>query len=271
MSKVEAGRTELNPTTFNISQLVESLTSMFRFAAQAKALQFDTFVDGEHVSYIVADEGKIRQVLINLLGNAIKFTQFGRIQLQVTLQRRVASHLWLSVQVQDTGPGISDEEQAKLFQPFHQVKRGFKAQEGTGLGLAIGRGYARLMGGDITLSSTPGQGSIFRFEIPVEPGEVSAGIAPIAPHKLRDVDHRTAAARSVRSEQLTGLPLELINQLQDAVREGEKDRLDVLIQSVQAYDKSAAAGLKNHAENYEYDDLTVLFTETRQRITKNNQ
>jgi PAS domain S-box-containing protein len=271
MSKIEAGRTELNPTTFIISQLVESLTAMFRFAAQAKALQFDVLVDGEYVAYVVADEGKIRQVLINLLGNAIKFTPRGRIKLQVSLQRKGAGQLWLSVQIQDTGPGISDEEQGKLFQPFHQIKRGQKAQEGTGLGLAIGRSYARLMGGDITVTSSLGQGSIFRFEIPVEPGEVSAGIAPIATHKLTDLDHGIAAADSVSSEQLMGLPLELIYQLQNAVREGEKDRLDELIQRVQAHDKNAAAGLKNHAENYEYDDLTVLFTETQQRITKHNR
>jgi PAS domain S-box-containing protein len=271
MSKIEAGRTELNPTTFNVSRLVESLTSMFRFVAQAKALQFDVLVDAESVAYVVADEGKVRQVLINLLGNAIKFTPRGQVKLQVTLLRKAAEQLWLSVQVQDTGSGISDEDQAKLFQPFYQVKRGQKAQEGTGLGLAIGRSYARLMGGDITVTSSLGQGSIFRFEIPVEPGEVSAGIAPIAPHKLIGLDHGMAAAGSVRSEQLAGLPLELINQLQAAVHEGEKDRLDALIQSVQAYDKNAAAGLKNHAENYEYDDLTVLFTETQQRITKHNQ
>ena len=271
MSKIEAGRTELNPTTFNISRLVESLTSMFRFVAQAKALQFDVLVDGEYVAYVVADAGKIRQVLINLLGNAIKFTPRGQIKLQVTLHRKAAGQLWLSVQVQDTGPGISDEEQTKLFQPFNQMKRGQKAQEGTGLGLAIGRSYARLMGGDITVTSSLGQGSMFRFEIPVEPGEVSAGIEQIAPYKLMGVDHGVAAAGSVSSKQLAVLPLELINQLQNAVREGEKDRLDELIQTVQAYDKNAAAGLKNHAENYEYDDLTVLFTETQQRITKHNQ
>ena len=271
MSKIEAGRTELNPTTFNISRLVEGLTSMFRFVAQAKALQFDGFVDGEYVAYVVADAGKVRQVLINLLGNAIKFTTRGQIKLQVTLHRKAAGQLWLSVQVQDTGPGISVEEQTKLFQPFNQMKRGQKAQEGTGLGLAIGRSYARLMGGDITVTSSLGQGSIFRFEIPVEPGEVSAGSEQIAPHKLIGVDQGVAAAGTVSSKQLAVLPLELINQLQNAVQEGEKDRLDELIGSVQAYDRNAAAGLKNHAENYEYDDLTVLFTETQQRITKHNQ
>ena len=271
MSKIEAGRIELNPTTFNVSELVESLTSMFRFAAQAKALQFEVLVDGEYVAYVVADEGKIRQVLINLLGNAIKFTHRGQVRLQVTLQRKAAVQLWLLVQVQDTGPGISDEEQEKLFQPFSQMKRGQNAQEGTGLGLAIGRSYARLMGGDITVTSSLRQGSIFRFEIPVEPGEVSAGIGQIAPHELIGLDREMAAAASVSSEQLARLPLELINQLQNAVQEGEKDRLDALIQSVQAYDKDAAAGLKNHAENYEYDDLTLLFAETQHRTTNHNQ
>ncbi len=271
MSKIEAGRTELNPTTFNVTHLVESLTSMFRFAAQAKALQFDVLIDGEYVAYVVADEGKIRQVLINLLGNAIKFTHGGRVRLQVTLQRRAAVQLWLSVQVQDTGPGISAEEQEKLFQPFNQMKRGQNAQEGTGLGLAIGRSYARLMGGDIGVTSSLGQGSIFRFEIPVEPGDVSAGIEQIAPHNLIGLDREMAAAGSVSSEQLARLPLELINQLQEAVQDGEKDRLDALIQSVQAYDKDAAAGLKSHAENYAYDALTVLFTEAQQRIMTHNQ
>jgi signal transduction histidine kinase len=270
MSKIEAGRAELNPTTFNVSQLVESLTSMFRFVAQAKSLQFDVFVEGEYVAYVVADEGKIRQVLINLLGNAIKFTPRGQVRLHVALQRKTAGHLWLSVQVQDTGPGISDEEQGKLFQPFNQMKRGQSAQEGTGLGLAIGRSYARLMGGDITVTSSLCQGSVFRFEVPVEPGEVSAGIGLIAPHKLIGLDREMAAGGSVSSEQLARLPLELINELQNAVLEGEKDRLDALIQSVQSYDKDAAAGLKNHAENYAYDDLTLLFAETQHRLTKHN-
>ena len=266
MSKIEAGRAELNLTTFSVPHLVEGLTSMFRFAAQAKSLQFDVLVDGEYVPYVVADEGKIRQVLINLLGNAIKFTARGQVQLHITLQRKGGDHLWLSAQVQDTGSGISDEEQRMLFQPFNQMKRGQNAQEGTGLGLAIGRSYARLMGGDITVSSSLSQGSIFRLEIPVEPAEVPAGIGHIAHHKLIGLDREMAAAGSVRAEQLAGLPPELINQLQNAVREGEKDRLDGLIQGVHAYDKDAAEGLKNHAENYEYDDLTLLFTETLRRM-----
>ena len=151
MSKIEAGRTELNPATFNLSRLLDDLAAMFRLRAEAKALRFEMLVDGESVPYVVADEGKIRQVLINLLGNAIKFTRRGQIKLHVTLDQRNADQLWLSARVEDTGSGITEEEQGKLFEPFSQTKRGLNTQEGTGLGLAISRKYARLMGGDVTV------------------------------------------------------------------------------------------------------------------------
>ena len=88
MSKIEAGRTELNTARFNFPRLVDNLTSMFRLSAQAKALRFEVLFDGESVVHVVADEGKIRQVLINLLGNAIKFTASGLIKLHLTLYRR---------------------------------------------------------------------------------------------------------------------------------------------------------------------------------------
>jgi signal transduction histidine kinase/ActR/RegA family two-component response regulator len=175
MSKIEAGRTELNPVTFNLSGLLNDLAAMFRLRAEAKALRFEMLADGVPVPYVVGDEGKIRQALINLLGNAIKFTRRGCVKLHVTLDQRSEGRLWLAAQVEDTGPGISDEELAQLFEPFSQASRGLHSQEGTGLGLAISRSCARLMGGDITVTSSPGSGSIFRFEIPLELGE--AGVA----------------------------------------------------------------------------------------------
>jgi PAS domain S-box-containing protein len=174
MSKIEAGRIELNPATFNLPRLLDDLASMFRLRAEAKALRFEMLVDGESVPYVLADEGKIRQALINLLGNAIKFTRQGQIRMHVTLCRK-SDRLWMSAHVEDTGSGLTDDEQKKLFEPFTQTSRGVNSQEGTGLGLAISRKYARLMGGDITVSSQQGQGSTFRFEIPIEPGD--AGVA----------------------------------------------------------------------------------------------
>jgi PAS domain S-box-containing protein len=287
MSKIEAGRTDLNPATFNFSRFVENLISMFRFAAQAKGLQLEAVVDGDSVVYLVGDEAKIRQVLINLLGNAIKFTTRGQIKLHITLQRRNANQLWFSARVEDTGPGVTEEQQGKLFQPFSQIKRGLKAQEGTGLGLAIGRSYARLMGGDITVTSTLGEGSIFCFEIPIEPDEGVAGIMQNVPSGRIGFNTETLPAigdqpgrreryslpLAVSPEQLARLPLELINQLHDAVQEGEKERLDQLIQGVEAFDEEAAEGLKAFAENYEYDALTHLLAETKAQATaiKHNQ
>jgi PAS domain S-box-containing protein len=175
MSKIEAGRIEINPSTFNLPKLLDDLAAMFRLRAEAKALRFEMSVDGESVPYVVADESKIRQVLINLLGNAVKFTQLGRIKMRVSLEQRNAGQLWLSACVEDTGSGLTDEEQSMLFEPFTQTSRGLNSQEGTGLGLAISRKYARLMGGDITVSSKQGQGSIFRLDIPIQRGD--SGIA----------------------------------------------------------------------------------------------
>jgi PAS domain S-box-containing protein len=183
MSKIEAGRTELNPAAFNLPRLLDDLAAMFRLRAEAKALRFEMSVDGESVSYVVADEGKVRQVLINLLGNAVKFTQLGQIALHVTLEQRT-DQLWLSARVEDTGSGLTEEEQMKLFEPFTQTSRGLQSQEGTGLGLAISRKYARLMGGDITVGGQKGRGSIFRFEIPIGRGVPGIGVKPSTPRRV---------------------------------------------------------------------------------------
>ncbi len=175
MSKIEAGRAQINPETFSPSRLLGDLNSMFRFRAQAKGLRFEAVMDGEGVPYVVADEGKIRQALINLIGNAIKFTRRGQIAAHVTLEQRITNQLWLSARVEDTGPGISVEDQKRLFEPFCQAKDALNTSEGTGLGLAITRRYARLMGGDVTVSSRVGSGSVFLLEVPVERGD--AGVA----------------------------------------------------------------------------------------------
>jgi CheY-like chemotaxis protein len=144
---------------------------MFRMRAEAKGLVFDVLLAGESVAYVVADEGKIRQVLINLLGNAIKFTEHGQIDLRVTLNKRSADRLYFSACVEDTGSGLAEEDQSKLFEPFTQLNALINTKEGTGLGLAISREYARLMGGDLTFTSQHGKGSVFRIEIPIESGD----------------------------------------------------------------------------------------------------
>jgi PAS domain S-box-containing protein len=184
MSKIEAGRIEVNPATFNLSRLLDDLAAMFRLRAGAKALGFEMSANGEAAPYVVGDQGKIRQVLINLLGNAVKFTQLGRITLHATLEQRKGGQLWLSASVEDTGPGITDEDQGKLFESFSQTRTGLDSLKGTGLGLAISRKYAHLMGGDITVTSTPGVGSVFRFEIPIGRGDAGVAVRQIAPRRV---------------------------------------------------------------------------------------
>jgi PAS domain S-box-containing protein len=265
MSKIEAGRTDLNPREFDFVQAVESSAAMFRLSAQAKALAFDVRIDGESVTSVVADERKMRQVLINLLGNAFKFTSRGRVGLHVTIERRL-DRLWMTACVEDTGPGIGAEEQSRLFQPFNQFKRGLQAQEGTGLGLAIARSYARLMGGDLSVNSEPGKGSIFRFEIPIEAsqgGRLQAAIPSGETAASREPEVH-AATCFISPEQLLQLPSDLIYQLHAAVSAGEKDRLDQLIGQISRYNPPAAEALQQFADSYDYDFLSTLLTETKQ-------
>jgi CheY-like chemotaxis protein len=168
MSKIEAGRMDLNPVMFDLSALVTDLAAMFRLRAEAKELHLDVRMDGVSGRPIVADQGKLREVLINLLGNAIKFTEAGWIRLRVSLEPRPGGRVGLSISVEDTGAGIPAAEQPRLFRPFVQARSALAPQSGTGLGLAISREFVRLMGGDIAVSSEVGRGSIFHFEIPVQ-------------------------------------------------------------------------------------------------------
>jgi signal transduction histidine kinase/DNA-binding response OmpR family regulator len=173
MSKIEAGRMTLNPVAFDLPSLLQDLAGMFRLRAESKNLEFDVLLDGEDVRYLFADEGKLRNVLINLLGNAVKFTEQGRIGLHASVERRGEGGLWLVAEVQDTGVGIAAEEVEKLFQPFVQTQSGVNLQAGTGLGLAISSEFVRQMGGTISVSSQLGQGATFRIEVPVELGDAT--------------------------------------------------------------------------------------------------
>jgi PAS domain S-box-containing protein len=267
MSKIEAGRTELNTSRFNFPELVGNLASMFKLSAQAKALRFEVLFDGESVVHAIADEGKLRQVLINLLGNAIKFTATGLITLHLTLYRKSANQLWLSATIEDTGPGIADEEQGRLFQPFIQIQRGSKIQEGTGLGLAIARSYARLMGGDITVTSIFGRGSTFQFDIPIKSDDSQTDpVPPAQANAIRLHTEMAAVPPAVSPQQLMELPVELINELHDAVQNGEKDRLDDLIRGAGDFNSQVGAALKQLADNYEYDALTCLLEDSQREL-----
>ncbi|MBD2435938.1 PAS domain S-box protein [Nostoc sp. FACHB-110] len=171
MSKIEAGRTTLNISSFDLIALLDNLQEMLRLRAISKGLELIFEYASEIPQYVQTDESKLRQVLLNLLGNAIKFTNTGSVKLSVHGQRETLSPecpcYSLIFAVQDTGVGINSQEMGLLFQAFGQTEIGKKSQQGTGLGLAISRKYVQLMGGDITVSSSVGMGSTFTFNIEV--------------------------------------------------------------------------------------------------------
>lgn len=174
LSKIEARHVVLEPVTFDLHTMFSDLQAMFQVRSNAKGLHLKFSKGDDLPRFVITDEGKFRQVLINLLGNAIKFTETGGVTVRITVNRDDPKDLRLIVEVEDSGPGIAEEEQEKAFQYFEQTRSGRQSQEGSGLGLSISREYARLMGGDITVTSRVGSGSIFRVAINIEESEESA-------------------------------------------------------------------------------------------------
>lgn len=170
MSQIEAGQITINENRFNLYRLLNSLKEMLQLKAHSKGLHLIFENIGDLPQYIQTDEAKLRQVLINLLGNAIKFTQHGTVTLRVSSQAEnnaTENKSQLYFEIADTGPGISPSEISTLFKPFVQTETGRKSMLGTGLGLPISQQFVRIMGGDIAVESQLDRGTTFSFNISV--------------------------------------------------------------------------------------------------------
>jgi len=257
MSKIEAGRITLNEDSLDLLYLLSGLEGMLQLKAKSKGLQLIFDYAPDLPRYIRTDENKLRQVLINLIGNAIKFTSSGGVALRVKMRvENEGEHLRLMeagggqmsvtnlgpsssptpyslyFEIEDTGSGIAADEIETLFDPFVQTKSGQLSQEGTGLGLPISRQFVQLMGGEITVSSTLGEGTIFKFDIKVtlaEANEVQTAtptrrvlfLAPDQPtYRILGVDDR------LESRQLL---LHLLSPLGFEVREAENGQQAVAL------------------------------------------
>jgi len=185
LSKIEAGRITLNPKNFDLHRLLDDIEDLLGLKASEKELQLVCDIDEKTPRYINTDETKLRQVLINLLNNAIKFTAEGGVALRVRQKKGDKGDIELEFEITDTGAGIAPEEIDGLFEAFVQTATGIQAQEGTGLGLPISRKFVQLMGGDIVVTSVVGEGSTFKFNI-------EATIANSA-----DVDTKTLKRRAI--------------------------------------------------------------------------
>ncbi len=168
ISKIEVGRLDLDIQALDLLNLLQDLSDMIGVRAADKQLSFSLEIASELPQYIKADGGKLRQVLINLLGNALKFTQQGEVILRADAQpSTTAEMMMLSIEVADSGVGIAADQQQELFKPFVQLAQENADVKGTGLGLAISKSLVELMGGCISVTSILGVGSIFRVELPV--------------------------------------------------------------------------------------------------------
>ncbi len=164
MAKIEAGRVQLENEPFDLGSMVRDVTDMMQMRAEEKGIKLLIDQSSHFPRYIVGDEARLRQVLINLMGNAIKFTQQGGVTLRLGTKKNKISHL--QIEVEDSGTGIAPEDQQRIFEPFVQLgDQG--GNKGTGLGLTITRQFVQLMGGSIGLESTPGKGSLFRVDLPL--------------------------------------------------------------------------------------------------------
>ncbi len=184
VAKIEAGRITLKPSSFDLHEKLDDLESMVRLRAQEKGLHFEVKRLDDVPHYVTLDEGKLRQILINLLGNAVKVTVEGGVAMRVGVQDADGDVSRLIVDIQDTGPGIAPEEMPKVFTAFEQTASGMAAQQGTGLGMPLSRDYARLMGGDLTVRSEVGQGSVFRLEVAFEHAEPADAVMPLETRRI---------------------------------------------------------------------------------------
>jgi signal transduction histidine kinase len=183
-SKIEAGKLELDPVSFNPRDLVEEIRRAFAPQAQAKGVELASDVVAEVPEYLIGDITRIRQILVNLLGNAIKFTEQGDVALRVALQSRSADQLRLHFSIRDTGIGISRDKQKVIFEAFSQADGSTTRRfGGTGLGLTICARLVGMMRGEIWVDSAPEKGSCFHVTLMlgVGPPAVSKAVPPLTP------------------------------------------------------------------------------------------
>ncbi len=263
-SKVEAGRMEISPVSFDLRALLNDIASMFTFSAQRKGIDFALEIAENLPLCVYADDIRLKQALINVLGNAVKFTDIGGVRLSASLEDE-----YLIFDVEDTGIGIKPDDLPLLFDEFQQVN----AQKnrkigGTGLGLAITRRLCRLMGGSVTAQSEYGKGSVFRIRLPYAPGDestvdkgrnderfVHAPNAKVLVVDDNEINLNVAAGLF----KLFGIEIEKALSGFEAIEKiGKKDYDVVFMDHMMPEMDGAEATMKLRAAGYTTDRLTVI-------------
>ena len=292
-SNIEAGRMALHETNFDLYQLIEELKQRFKLEAQVKHLQFDVVQDANLPQYVRTDSAKLRQVLIDLIDNAIKFTSQGSVCLRVDVvstdaippgPKRIGhvGHANLHFEVQDTGPGIASDELESIFLAFVQSNTGKQKEKGTGLGLSISRQFVRLMGGEMSVISEvndmlPEHGTTFKFDILVRLVDASQ-IEQIQRISVVDLESNRAnvgvcdiydgptSATTTQEEALTPqtlatLPASLLTELEEAAEGCDMELMEQVLAQISTNHATLANQLSKLADDFEYDQMLELLEE----------
>lgn len=251
LSKIEANKLDIEPQSIKLDYLLQGVIEICRMPAEQKGLTFQAILDEQLPAYVVVDEKRLRQVLINLIGNATKFTRQGQVQLHVQplhvqplhthqLASDATSDLvQLRFRVQDTGVGIKPEQLAQIFLPFEQASESLQKSEGTGLGLAISQKIVQAMGGNIRVESQLGVGSLFEFTIACPWQAATATITAIEPTTTPQPNQaKTVLLVGDRLSQLTpftqaltarGLCYITATNGTDAIKQANEQPIDLMI------------------------------------------
>ncbi|HEY2824242.1 MAG TPA: ATP-binding protein [Gemmatimonadales bacterium] len=259
MSRIDAGRTTLSLEPFDLPVLIAGVRSMFTEPASRRGIALEFAPPHSLVRGIQSDPAKVRHVLVNLLGNAIKFTDRGGIVVRAASRMATPDECEVTLEVQDTGAGIPADDLDLIFMPFGKSESG-KHKSGSGLGLAISRSFARLLGGDLLVRSTVGSGSTFTFTftgavvpdtVLDQAGERTNG----SPRKAPVVEGTPPAQKQPLEVVMRDIPADLKAELKDACRQARPARIFQLADRVAPHSPAAADAIREMANGFRYKVL----------------
>jgi PAS domain S-box-containing protein len=268
-SKFEAGKITLDLAPCSLYELVLTVESILRWQADSKGIRLEVDYCPDLPLKVMVDSGKLRQVLINLMSNAIKFTAQGQVSLRVTpqeacLQECPGRLLGVNFAVVDTGVGIAAEELSQIFDPFFQSSSNQTFVEGSGLGLTICQQFVELMGGTLTVTSQLGQGSKFEFTVALEPCPLPNQRHPASYEQPIDQgialanDPTRADCYGELRQALAALSLDWIEQLTEAALLGYEDQVIDLVKQLPSEQAPLAHVLTQQAQQYEFAEILQL-------------
>ncbi|WP_339384320.1 PAS domain S-box protein [Microcoleus sp. LEGE 07076] len=276
LSKIEGGRMKLHPRYFDLYRLLGDVQNMFQIPAKNKKIKLIIDYSSDVPQYLQTDDVKLRQVLIHLLENALKFTDTGSVAVTVranqegntkpvegenlNLQEN-SQKVLINFEIADTGVGIYPEELDSIFELFVQSSSGKKVQKGTGLGLNISREFIKLMGGEITAESEVGRGTVFKFDIqavtavaPVEATDFSESSTTVKQEVFDSGEIFTLESKPKVSPEWT-------SNLKQALRDADFDLIATTIEEIRSENEVFAGVLMNHLDNFDYQKILDLITE----------